>query len=157
MIVTGRHLPRRMFLKGMGAVIALPALDAMTPALAAASRGRVATSPLRLAFTYAPNGVTMADWTPSVVGTGFEYTRILKPLEAFRGGEVIFEAGDPADCMYVVSEGEVEISITGTASTCSGAYIPVHPVEMRASGDTHVISVMTRPAPPIARDPRWTK
>jgi uncharacterized protein DUF1552 len=87
MIVTGRHLPRRMFLRGMGAAIALPALDAMTPAFASASpaSGFGGTSAgLRLAFTYAPNGVTMADWTPSAAGTGFEYSRILKPLESFR-------------------------------------------------------------------------
>src|SRR6187399_2314538 len=87
MIVTRRHLPRRMFLKGMGAAIALPALDAMTPALASASAagGFGGTSaPLRLAFTYAPNGVTMADWTPTSAGTAFQYSRILKPLEAFR-------------------------------------------------------------------------
>jgi hypothetical protein len=89
MIVTRRHLPRRMFLKGMGAAIALPALDAMTPALSAASRTRAATSPLRLAFTYAPNGVTMADWTPAAAGTGFEYSRILKPLEAFRDDTLV--------------------------------------------------------------------
>jgi hypothetical protein len=87
MIVTGRHLPRRMFLKGMGAAIALPALDAMTPAFASATAARGfggTAAPLRLAFTYAPNGVTMADWTPSAAGTSFEYPRILKPLEAFR-------------------------------------------------------------------------
>ncbi|HXT27641.1 MAG TPA: DUF1552 domain-containing protein, partial [Vicinamibacterales bacterium] len=40
--------------------------------------------PLRLVFTYVPNGVTMADWRPSAAGTGFEFTRILKPLEPFR-------------------------------------------------------------------------
>ncbi len=86
MIVTRRHLPRRTFLKGMGVVIALPALDAMTPAFAAASaRGYGAGSrPVRLAFTYVPNGVTMADWTPAAQGSGFAYSRILKPLEAFR-------------------------------------------------------------------------
>jgi hypothetical protein len=87
MIVTGRHLPRRMFLKGMGAAIALPALDAMTPAFASATAARGfggTAAPLRLAFTYAPNGVTMADWTPSAAGTSFEYPRVLKPLEAFR-------------------------------------------------------------------------
>ena len=61
MIVTGRHLPRRLFLKRLGAAIALPALDAMTPAFAAPA---VRTSPLRLAFTYVPNGVTLEDWTP---------------------------------------------------------------------------------------------
>ena len=93
MINTGRHLPRRTFLRGLGALVALPALDAMTPAFAArafaASRfGGASPAPeagsLRLVFTYVPNGVTMADWRPSAAGTGFEFTRILKPLEPFR-------------------------------------------------------------------------
>ena len=82
MIVTRKHLPRRTFLKGMGAVVALPVLDAMTPAFAA--RPRLAKAPLRLAFTYVPNGIVMADWTPTAAGRAFEYTRILKPLEKFR-------------------------------------------------------------------------
>lgn len=82
MIITRTHLPRRTFLKGMGAAIALPMLDAMTPALAAAAR--TAKSPLRLAFTYVPNGVTMAEWTPRGEGAAFELSRILKPLEPFR-------------------------------------------------------------------------
>jgi hypothetical protein len=83
MIVTRRHLPRRTFLKGLGAAIALPALDAMSPAFAA--RGHAAAShPGRLAFSYVPNGVTMADWTPKGEGLGFEFSRILKPLEPFR-------------------------------------------------------------------------
>ena len=62
-MLTKKHLPRRTFLRGMGAAIALPMLDAMTPALGAIGR-RTAKSPLRLAFTYVPNGITMADWTP---------------------------------------------------------------------------------------------
>jgi Protein of unknown function (DUF1552) len=82
-IVTRRHLPRRTFLKGMGAAIALPFMDAMTPAFARRV-GAAGGAPLRLAFTYVPNGVTMADWTPVADGAGFEFTRILKPLEAFR-------------------------------------------------------------------------
>src|SRR3954471_15915975 len=83
MIITRRHLPRRLFLKGMGAAIALPALDAMTPAFAASSLG-MGGKPTRLAFTYVPNGVTMANWTPGGEGPGFEFPRILKPLEPFR-------------------------------------------------------------------------
>jgi hypothetical protein len=79
MIVTRRHLPRRTFLKGMGAAIALPMLDAMHPALA-----RAAKPSLRLAFTYVPNGVTMAEWTPKGQGLGFEFSPVLKPLEPFR-------------------------------------------------------------------------
>ena len=51
MIVTRKHLPRRTFLKGMGAVVALPMLDAMTPAFAAR---RAPRPPVRLAFTYVP-------------------------------------------------------------------------------------------------------
>jgi hypothetical protein len=81
MIITRKHLPRRTFLKGMGAAIALPMLDSMTPAFALP---RAKEAPLRLAFTYVPNGVTMADWTPKGVGAAFEYSRILKPLEPFR-------------------------------------------------------------------------
>jgi hypothetical protein len=81
MIFIGRHLHRRTFLKGMGASLALPLLDAMTPALAAA--GSVA-SPTRLAFTYVPNGVTMPAWTPTGSGPDFELPRILKPLTPFK-------------------------------------------------------------------------
>ena len=81
MIVTRMHLPRRSFLKGMGAVIALPMLDAMTPAFAAP---RFQARPVRLGFTYVPNGITMVDWTPKGTGAGFEFSRVMKPLEPFR-------------------------------------------------------------------------
>jgi hypothetical protein len=87
MIIMRKHLARRTFLKGMGAAIALPVLDAMTPALAASVRH--AKSPLRLAFTYVPNGITMADWTPKGEGAAFEFSRVLKPLERFREDTVV--------------------------------------------------------------------
>jgi hypothetical protein len=83
MILTKKHLPRRTFLKGMGATIALPMLDAMSPALSALGRS-AAQSPLRLAFTYVPNGITMADWTPSGAGAAFELSRVMKPMAPFR-------------------------------------------------------------------------
>ncbi len=71
MILTRRHLARRTFLKGMGAAIALPALDAMTPAFAQGLGGQArAASPVRLAFTYVPNGISMVDWTPAAKGAG---------------------------------------------------------------------------------------
>jgi uncharacterized protein DUF1552 len=81
MIVTRKHLPRRTFLKGVGAVVALPWLDAMVPAFAAAA---TAKSPVRLVFVYTPNGMMMDEWTPKQAGTNFEFPRILKPLEPFR-------------------------------------------------------------------------
>jgi hypothetical protein len=83
MIITRKHLPRRTFLQGLGTMIALPMLDAMTPALAATGRANL-TAPVRLAFVYVPNGIVMKDWTPKAVGKDFDFTRILKPLEKFR-------------------------------------------------------------------------
>lgn len=80
--LTQQRLSRRTFLRGMGAAIALPMLDAMTPALASA--GRVGTRPVRLVFTYVPNGVIMKDWTPGGIGKAYEITRILSPLKEFR-------------------------------------------------------------------------
>jgi Protein of unknown function (DUF1552) len=82
MIATGKHLPRRTFLKGVGVTIGLPLLDAMAPAFTRASRA--ATPPVRLSFVYVPNGVIMSDWKPEAVGKAFEFTRILKPLEPLR-------------------------------------------------------------------------
>jgi hypothetical protein len=82
--VTGRSLSRRTFLRGAGAALALPFLDAMTPALAAAP-----SSPPRLGFVYVPNGIIMDQWTPSTAGADFEIPTILKPLEPFRDQLVI--------------------------------------------------------------------
>jgi len=84
MIVTKKHLPRRTFLRGlMGTTVALPLLDAMIPALTAATK--TAASPkLRMGFIYVPHGAVMDKWTPATEGAGFEFTPILKPLEPYR-------------------------------------------------------------------------
>lgn len=82
MIITGTHLPRRTFLRGLGASIALPMLDAMTPALARAAAASPA--PKRLVFTYVPNGVSMTGWTPQGAGAGFELSTVMKPLAAYK-------------------------------------------------------------------------
>jgi hypothetical protein len=84
MIITGKHLHRRTFLRGLGAAVALPMLDAMRPALASPADTAATKAPLRLAFTYIPNGVTMKDWRPVTTGADFAMSRILKPLEGFR-------------------------------------------------------------------------
>ncbi len=80
MIITHQRLSRRKMLKGLGITLALPMLDAMRPALASDKM----KAPVRLAFIYVPNGVIMTEWRPKGAGKGFEFTRILKPLEAFR-------------------------------------------------------------------------
>src|SRR5713226_8253747 len=80
-IITGKQLSRRTVLRGLGAAIALPVLDAMTPALAVPV---VKSAPLRLSFVYVPNGIVMKDWTPAAAGQAFQFPRILQPLEPFR-------------------------------------------------------------------------
>jgi hypothetical protein len=62
MLITKMALPRRTFLRGMGAAVALPLLDAMVPALSAQAKN--APTVRRLGFVYTPNGATMASWTP---------------------------------------------------------------------------------------------
>ena len=83
MFITKKSLPRRTFLRGMGATLALPLLDSMIPARTLLAQ--TAATPLpRLGFVYVPHGAIMDKWTPASVGAGFEFTPILKPLEPFR-------------------------------------------------------------------------
>lgn len=78
-----RHpISRRTFLRGAGVAMALPWLDAMRPALAAA--GGPAAPPKRLCFLFVPNGVHMADWTPAAEGTAFDLPPTLAALEPMR-------------------------------------------------------------------------
>jgi hypothetical protein len=80
-LITGKHLSRRTLLRG---TLALPFLEAMRPALAA-TKNSAAEAPLRLAFVYVPNGITMNQWTPAATeGRNWELTRILKPLGSFK-------------------------------------------------------------------------
>ena len=80
--ISNKHLSRRTLLRGLGASLALPLLDSMTPALRAAKI--TPGSPVRMAFVYVPNGIIPAPWTPTTEGAGFEFMRTMKPLEPFR-------------------------------------------------------------------------
>jgi len=85
MIITKMALPRRTFLKGLGATLALPLLDAMLPAFGSLSKSLAAASATpRMAFFYAPNGTYLPNFHPTKVGRDFELTPVLKPLESVR-------------------------------------------------------------------------
>jgi hypothetical protein len=84
-------LPRRTFLKSVGATIALPFLEAMVPAFGARAQG---AAPLRAAFIYWSNGTIPDEWTPTQTGAGFTYSRILKPLEPFRSKTLVLSGLD---------------------------------------------------------------
>jgi Protein of unknown function (DUF1552) len=83
MFLTRKHLSRREVLKGAGASIALPLLDAMIPARTALAQTAAASSP-RLGFVYFPHGALQQEWTPSVTGRDFDFPFILQPLEPMR-------------------------------------------------------------------------
>ena len=65
--ITKKALPRRTFLRGAGAALALPFLDAMAPALSAKT-----TAPPRFGFIYIANGVIQEQWTPTATGAKFD-------------------------------------------------------------------------------------
>ena len=98
MVITKLALPRRTFIRGMGAAVALPFLDAMVPAMRAQAKGVP-----RFAAIYCGNGAHMADWIPATTGVGFEMSPILKPIEAFRNQMLVvtgldnFQATDQGD------------------------------------------------------------
>ena len=92
-----RHpISRRTVLRGLGAAVALPLLDAMIPAggfarsaiAGAAGTGGGATTaaghPLRMAAIFMPNGVYWPDWTPAGTGKDYQFSRTLEPLAAVK-------------------------------------------------------------------------
>ena len=79
MFLTRKPLPRRTFLKGVGAAVALPYLDAMLPAMRAQ-----ATPIRRFGAIYMPHGAMMDQWTPVTAGADFDFSPILQPLAPFR-------------------------------------------------------------------------
>ena len=90
-----KSLPRRTVLRGLGATLALPFLDAMVPAARAAAR-----PPHRFQSFYVPNGMAMEYWTPPDVGTNFTITPVLEPLAPFRD-QLIVVSGLKANWNYI--------------------------------------------------------
>ena len=84
MFIFKKHIPRRTMLKGAGATLALPLLDAMLPAASAATTTPAGKSPKRFAFIGFPHGAIMDRWSPKEIGTNFTMSPILQPLEPFR-------------------------------------------------------------------------
>jgi hypothetical protein len=101
MFITKMCLPRRTFLRGLGATLALPLLDSMVPALAAATT----KAPRRLAVVYAPNGIIMDRWTPAAEGTGFAWTPVLEPLAPFRDQVLVLSGLDDTPGVPLPNEG----------------------------------------------------
>jgi Protein of unknown function (DUF1552) len=98
MLVPKHALPRRTILRGMGATIGLPFLEAMLPAFSA--RGRAAQPVHRFQTFYVPNGMAMEYWTPKGEGAGFELSPILEPLAPYRD-QMLVLSGIKASWNYI--------------------------------------------------------
>jgi hypothetical protein len=105
MFITKKSLPRRTVLRGIGATLALPLLDAMVPALT--QTVRTAAAPVRrFGAVFVPMGERPSHWTPATTGVGFEFSPILKPLEPLRDSVTVISGLDrPLQGTHAVSTG----------------------------------------------------
>jgi Protein of unknown function (DUF1552) len=96
MFITKKSLSRRTLLRGMGAAVALPFLDAMVPAFATAA----ATTPVkRFGVVYHPNGVIYDKWLPTGLGSNYELSLTLQGLQKFKDNLTVITGlfSDPAE------------------------------------------------------------
>ena len=94
--MTGKSLPRRTIVRGLGITLALPLLDSMFPAFSATTPKPVH----RFQAVYVPNGMAMEYWSPTKEGKDFELTPILEPLAAFKN-QMLVLSGVRANWNYI--------------------------------------------------------
>jgi hypothetical protein len=133
MIITKKALPRRTFLRGAGAALALPLLDAMIPAATAQAQTPAKPVP-RLGFVFVPMGTDHARWTPqggTEAGEPLgELTPILSPLEAVK------------DKITVVTNLELQNSYPGTHDTSNSGYLSAAFAKHTEASDYHLATTI---------------
>lgn len=108
------HISRRKMLKGIGACIALPYLDAMSyPGISSDNKVK---APIRSAFLFMPNGVHPDKWTPDKFGTNFEMSPILSPLKDFK--KDILVLGEMMNKSATVEDADGHYARTANLLTC---------------------------------------
>jgi hypothetical protein len=122
MMIFRKSIPRRTFLRGVGATLALPLLDSMIPALGAGI-DKAARPATRLAFVYVPNGQIMSKWTPATDGANFEIPAILEPLASFRDQFLVLTGLDHDMADPFPGEGEVAPHDRASASYLTGVHV----------------------------------
>jgi len=125
MIITKKALPRRTILRGLGAGLALPLLDAMVPPLTAlaATPGNPAR---RLGFVYMPMGSTISQWTPASEGALGELSPTLSSLARVK------------DHLTVLTNMELKNSYPGTHATSNAGFLSAAKAKWTESTDYHL-------------------
>src|SRR5881396_176551 len=95
MFITKKHIPRRTFLRGVGATVALPLLEAMLPAQTPLRETAASPDKIRrFVGIWHPHGAAPGYWSPLQEGPNFEFSFITKPLEPFRDRVVLISGLD---------------------------------------------------------------
>ncbi len=125
MIVTKKALPRRTVLRGMGTAVALPLLDAMVPALTAATS--TAARPVRrLGYIFIPMGADQPRWTPPNDDSLADLSPILRPLEPHK------------DQVTVLTNMELKNAYPGTHATSNSAFLSCAKARLTESSDYYL-------------------
>jgi hypothetical protein len=125
MIITKKALPRRTFLRGMGAAVALPLLDAMVPSMTALAK--TAASPVRrLGFVYMPMGCDLPRWTPPGTGRLLELSPTLQSLTPV------------VDQLTVITNLELKNAYPGTHATSNAAFLSAAKAKWTESTDYYL-------------------
>jgi len=125
MIITKKALPRRTFLRGMGASLALPLLDAMVPSMTALAR-TPAEPVRRLGFVYIPMGCDISRWTPAGEGRLVDLSPALQSLAPV------------ADQLTVITNLELKNAYPGTHATSNAAFLSAATAKWTESTDYHL-------------------
>ena len=110
MIFRKKALPRRTFLRGIGATLALPLLDAMVPAMTALA-DTPAAAVRRLGFVFMPMGSDISRWTPTGEGKLGELSPTLSPLAPVK------------EHVSVLTNTELKLAYPGTHATSNSAFL----------------------------------
>jgi hypothetical protein len=125
MIITKKHLPRRAFLRGLGATLAVPLLDAMVPAATPLAR-TAANVPRRLGFVFMPMGCDQSRWTPPGEKTLGELSPILSSLAPVK------------DHVTVISNLELQTAYPGSHATSNSAFLSAARAKLTESTDYYL-------------------
>lgn len=128
MMIFKKAIDRRTFLKGTGATIALPFLDSMLPALAAA-RDKIEPAK-RFSVVYTPNGMNMSQWTPQTTGRNFDLSPSLQPFAKYKDKLHVLTGLDNNEGDALPGEGE-----TAPHERAGGVFLTgVHPLRYGETG-----------------------
>jgi hypothetical protein len=125
MIITKKFMPRRTFLRGIGATLALPLLEAMVPA--ATALAKTAANPVRrLGFVFMPMGCDQSRWTPAGEGALGELSPILRSLAPVK------------EHVSVITNMELQNAYPGSHATSNSAFLSAAKARLTESTDYYL-------------------